>query len=80
MTIFLIEYDPGAGKIVRQRAFRDSMMVAAIGQRLEWELELRRAGLPHEVVLLEAASEEALRHTHRRYFDDLAEIGRVASL
>lgn len=38
--------------------------------RLEIELDLNRKGLDDEVVLLEAASSEALRKTHRRYFED----------
>jgi len=79
VTIFLIEYDRETGKIVKQRLFPDSERSDAQGQRLQLELELKRAGLLHEVVLLEAVSEEALRHTHRRYFEDLAEIGKAAS-
>ena len=42
--------------------------------RLEIELDLNRKGVGDEVVLLEAASEHALRQTHRRYFEDLREI------
>jgi len=38
---------------------------------MEMELELHRRGIKHEVVLLEAASEEAVRRTHRRYFESL---------
>ena len=79
MTIFLIEYDRRSGKIVDQRRFPDYQRLIAQDMRLMWELRLRHEGTPHEVVLLEAASEEGLRHTHRRYFEDLAEIGRVAS-
>jgi hypothetical protein len=37
-------------------------------------LELNRKGIDHEVVLLDAASEDALRMTHRRYFEDLRQI------
>ena len=78
MTIFLIEYDRIKGKIVRKLVFLDSERINAQNLRLKRELELSAAGVPHEVVLLEAESEEALRHTHRRYFENLAEIGRVA--
>jgi hypothetical protein len=42
--------------------------------RLEIELDLNRKGIDHEVVLLEAADENALRRTHRRYFEDLSQI------
>jgi hypothetical protein len=79
VTIFLIEYDRESGKIIDQRRFSDNERPAAEDLRLMWELRLRGKGMPHEVVLLEAPSEEDLRHTHRRYFEDLAEIGRVAS-
>jgi hypothetical protein len=79
VTIFLIEYDREKGKIVRQQRFPDTEMVDAQNLRLKRELELSAAGVPREVVLLEAESEEALRHTHRRYFENLTEIGRVAS-
>jgi hypothetical protein len=43
----------------------------AADTRLELEIELRRHGQNHEVVLLEAPSEEALHKTHGRYFEDV---------
>jgi hypothetical protein len=46
--------------------------------RLELELELNRLGKEREVVLLEAASEQALRLTHRRYFEDLSELVKAS--
>ncbi len=79
MTIFLIEYDKARGELIWKRVFPDSERAQAQNLRLERELELSAAGVPHEVVLLEAVSEEALRHTHRRYFENLAEIGKVAA-
>jgi hypothetical protein len=72
--IFLIEYDRSQGRIVTFHKFNDSERPNAEAMRLELELELNRIGKGHEVVLLEAASEEALRRTHRRYFEDLAEL------
>ncbi|CBE69120.1 MAG: hypothetical protein F9K13_06850 [Candidatus Methylomirabilis oxygeniifera] len=72
--IFLIEYNRGEGRIVNFRAFEDSERRNAEDSRLEIELNLNRAGVDHEVVLLEAASEEALRRTHRRYFEDLKQL------
>ena len=42
--------------------------------RFELELKLNREKSQHEVVILEAPSEEALRHTHGRYFKDLPEL------
>ena len=72
--IFLIEYDRSQGRIITFRAFDDSARREAEDSRLQLELELNRRGTEREVVLLEATSEEALRRTHRRYFEDLAEL------
>ena len=72
--IFLIEYDRTRGEIVTFRTFNDSERQNAEDTRLEMELELNRLGTEHEVVLLEAATEEALRRTHRRYFENLSEL------
>jgi hypothetical protein len=38
------------------------------------ELDLNSRGVEREVVLLEAENEAALRRTHRRYFEDLAQL------
>jgi hypothetical protein len=72
--IFLMEYDRSQGRIVTFRTFNDSARQEAEDSRLQLELELNRLGTEREVVLLEAASEEALRRTHRRYFEDLSEL------
>jgi hypothetical protein len=72
--IFLIEYDRSQGRIINFRKFDDSQGQEADEARLEMELALNRLGTEREVVLLEAASEEALRRTHRRYFEDLSEL------
>lgn len=72
--IFLIEYHRPEGRIVTFRVFEDSERLKAENSRLEIELELNRRGVDHEVVLLEAASEAALRRTRRRYFEDLRQI------
>jgi len=74
--IFLIEYDRPSGKIAEMRTFDDSSRKLADEARLELELRLNRKGVEHEVVILEAPSEEALRRTHSRYFESLAEIAR----
>jgi len=74
--IFLIEYDRPSGKIVEMRKFADSERMTAQDARLELELKLHRQGIRREVVILEASSEAALRHTHSRYFDDIREIVR----
>ncbi len=74
--IFSIEYDRPSGRIVTLRVFDDSERLEAEKLRLEIELDLNRRGIDHEVVLLEAANEDALRRTHRRYFEDLSSIAK----
>jgi hypothetical protein len=76
--IFLIVYDRPEGRIVAFEPFEDSQREAAEDLRLETELTLHRRGVDREVVLLEAESEEALRLTHRRYFEGLSEIAGSA--
>jgi hypothetical protein len=75
---FLIEYDRKEGQIVTFRTFSDSESGLAKNSRLEMELELNRRGVEREVVLLEAVDQAALRRTHRRYFEDLAELVNVS--
>jgi hypothetical protein len=78
--LFLIQYDRRAGHIVRLERFTNDQQRLAADTRLELEIELRRHGQNHEVVLLEAASEEALHKTHGRYFEDVeALLAAVAS-
>lgn len=72
--IFLIEYNRREGRIVTFEAFDDTARVEAEKIRLDIELSLNRRGVDHEVVLLQAASEDALRQTHRRYFEDPQEL------
>ena len=72
--IFLIEYDRARGEIVTLKAFSDSEKRAADEARLEIEIGLNRDEVDREVVILEAESEEALRRTHRRYFETLSEL------
>ena len=71
---FLIEYDRERGKIVTFHSFDDSEREEAEHSRLEKELELNRRGVEHEVVILEAPTEAAVRRTHRRYFESLREL------
>ncbi len=72
--IFLIEYDRSKGEIVRSQPFDDAQRREADALRLQIELELNHNKSEHEVVLLEAASEDAMRQTHRRYFENLRQI------
>lgn len=74
--IFLIEYDRINGQIVTLREFDESSRQQAEESRLDLELSLKRRKLEHEVVLLEAATKDALRQTHARYFEDLASLSK----
>jgi hypothetical protein len=75
-VLFLIEYDRPTGTLVQFRKFDDAERQAALDTRFELELKLNRKSIQHEVVILEAPSEEAVRHTHGRYFKDVAELVR----
>jgi hypothetical protein len=72
--IFLIEYNRNRGQIITFKTFDDTERQEAKDARLKMELELNQLETEHEVVLLEAATEEALRRTHRRYFENLSEL------
>ncbi len=72
--IFLIQYDRHKGRIVSMQSFSDSDRKQAQDSLLTLELQLNQNGTDNEVVLLEAESEEAVRRTHRRYFEDLSEL------
>jgi hypothetical protein len=73
-VIFLLDYDRERGCLVDVRVFSEDDRERANEERLELELSLTKAGIVREVVLLEAADEDALRKTHRRYFEDLQEL------
>jgi hypothetical protein len=75
--IFLIEYDRNGGQIVQMERFENEERGKAQESRLELELRLNRQKIEHEVVLLDAATEEDVRKTHRRYFEDLHELSSV---
>jgi len=72
--LFLIEYKRSQGRIVTFKTFDDSERSEAERSRLEIELELNQRNVDHEVILLDAADEQALRRTHRRYFEDAVQI------
>ena len=69
--IFLIEYDRQKEKMVVFEKYKNSERVKAENKRLDIELNLNRRNIRHEVVLLEAVTENALKQTHRRYFNSL---------
>jgi hypothetical protein len=72
--VFLIEYARDEGRLITFKKFADESLSAAQRARLDLELDLNRRGVEHEVVILEAENEQALRRTHRRYFENLTEL------
>jgi len=78
-VIFLIDYDRSRGELTSIDAFDDSERDAAENERLQRELTLHRKGLKREVVLLQAADQDALKETHRRYFADIATLATTES-
>jgi hypothetical protein len=77
--IYLIQYDRHAGVLIRLDPFASDCKDQAEEARLRIELDLLHRGVAHEVVLLEATSEEELRKTHRRYFEHLEQLLRPAA-
>ena len=69
--IFLIHYNRSAGQIVKLTQFEESQRHQAEEARLAMELDLIGRKDGDEVCLLEAGSIEALKRTHRRYFESL---------
>jgi len=77
--IFLMEYDRSKGELVKFTSFQDADRTKAENQRLKIEVELHKLHQEREIVLLEAPSEDALRRTHRRYFENASQIGQSVS-
>ena len=75
---FLIEYDRPSGTLVQVKEFDESQRDVARRTRLDLELRLNREGSQHEVVILEAPNEEALRLSHARYFKDVSDLVRTS--
>ena len=74
MMIYLIEYNRPEGRIITFKVFADSERSEAEKLRFEIELELNRERIDHEIVLLQAESEAAIRRTHGRYFYDTRQL------
>jgi hypothetical protein len=75
---FLIDYDRSAGKLMSMTPFDANQGALARSQRLALELEHNAAGRIREVVILQAPSEAHIRKTHRRYFETLEELVKLA--
>jgi hypothetical protein len=78
-VFFLIDYDRSRGELSSIEMFEDSERHAAENERLKRELALHRKGVKREIVLLQAASEDALKETHGRYFADIATLAAIGS-
>ncbi|HMA51904.1 MAG TPA: hypothetical protein VKP60_19230 [Magnetospirillaceae bacterium] len=76
--LFLVEYDRRRGQLVSLQTYPESQREKAGEARLAKELNLQREGVEREVVMLDAASEEALRKTHRRYFETVQTLARAS--
>jgi hypothetical protein len=77
--IFLIKYKRSEGRIVTFREFDSRQRHEAEDSRLQIEVADNGKEADCEVVLLEAESEDALRVTHRRYFEDLRQMLKSSS-
>ena len=75
--LFLIEYDRSESRIVTFRTFGNEQRREVANERLELELNLHRQGITHEVVILEAPTEDHIRRTHRRYFETLEQLATL---
>ena len=72
--IFLISFDRAGQRILQLKRFSDAERKEAERLRLNLEIEANRKKLDHEIVLLDAHSEEDIRRTHRRYFETVKDL------
>ncbi|WP_457442917.1 hypothetical protein [Roseateles sp. P5_E4] len=70
--IYLMDFDPKHRRLHRMTVFDDRQRLLAQEERLKLELLHLQSGEQREVVLLAAADETTLRHTHARYFKTAA--------
>lgn len=73
MPHFLVVFDRPQGRILREEAYDDER--EALAERFRSEKQ-HRSNADIEVVVLSAASRDALRRTHARYFMNISEIAR----
>ena len=75
MKLFLVEFDRSEQRLVGAlKAFPPSRRTAALAARFDAQRRVLREDLNHDVVLLEAESEAALRRTHASFFMTPAEL------
>jgi hypothetical protein len=75
---FLLEYESGKGKLLSITSYSDDCSEQARKERLTMELKHHRAKNDVEAILLEAKDQQALHTTHRRYFDSMDQLARLA--
>ncbi|MFY2763125.1 hypothetical protein [Arenimonas sp. MALMAid1274] len=66
--IFLLEYNQALGKLEKIETFDDANREQANCRRTLLELELLRAGINNEIVILDAQVLADLQRSHGRYF------------
>lgn len=72
--IFLINYNRQTSTLESITEFSDENRKMAEEARLTMEIKNIGRGTTREIVLLEALTKDALRHTHRRYFETLRQL------
>lgn len=74
---FLVDYDRERGALISLRSFAPEDRLPAEIARLELEISLNAQGVDREIVILEAKDEASLRRTHRRYFENVAQLSAM---
>ncbi len=77
--IFLMHLDQTCGELLSMQAFTEEQRELADETRLRMELEEHAQGIMREVVTLEAPTEAQIRRTHRRYFETIEQLVKLAS-
>jgi hypothetical protein len=75
--IFLLQYNSKTGMLESISEYSEADAIAAQEASLAAELRAIQLGTGVEVVLLEAASLDALRQTHSRYFQTLSDLSKL---
>lgn len=73
MKSFLIVYDTRAGTLLNMRVFEAGRDDEALRERFREEVA-KNANDDVEIVVLRAASEDAIRQSHARYFSSSSEL------
>lgn len=71
MIRILFVYDRAQSKTIAEEPFDDGRLALQRRFELERQRALDARGDPLEIVVLSAESREAMKRTHRRYFNEL---------